>query len=399
MRPAAVRLNVRVFSVFLIVGLAMLAAASYFVIGVGQARLRNAWGEHLHHVADQTAAAVDTYVFRLVIDASVLSHVPQVREAAAVASRRPFDRAAALATDREWPRAAQAAVKEVAGSPASAFFADVIAQNRIYTELLLTDRQGRLVASSGQTPGYLHADAGWWKEASGDGARGRLVVSDVRYDARAGRYSRVVSAPVEAPGEGQIAGVLQAVVDAREIGAVLGGVRMGTTGDAALVREDGSFVFALGSVAPTARFFATDLLRERLAVAVQGQPQTPLHFGASTADGTARLVGIAMSQLKASFPHMTWYVAVSQSEEELFAPVRAQATSLIIVLGLTVIAVLAFALWYSMRLAAPPEAEEVDMHLTRHARVHRIAEPEDEEEEREEEREQKRTDHRPGVMA
>jgi type VI protein secretion system component VasK len=106
-------------------------------------------------------------------------------------------------------------------------------------------------------------------------------------------------------------------------------------------------------------------------------PQTPLHFGASTANGTPRLVGVAMSQLRASFPHLAWVVAVSQGEGELFAPVRAQVMPLIIILGLMVIAVLLFALWYSVRLAALPEQEEMDMHLVRHPRVHRIEEPED----------------------
>ena len=160
MRPASIRLNVRVFSVFLIVGLVTLAAASYFVIGVGQARLRNAWGEHLRQVADQTAAAVDTYVFRLVIDASVLAHGPSVRDAAAEGSRRPFDRAGAVAIDREWQRTVPSdVVKEVATNRTSTFFAEVTQQNPIYRELLLTDRQGRLVAASGQASGYLYADA------------------------------------------------------------------------------------------------------------------------------------------------------------------------------------------------------------------------------------------------
>ena len=162
-----------------------------------------------------------------------------------------------------------------------------------------------------------------------------------------------------------MAGVLQMVVDVREIGAVLGGVRMGSTGDAVLVREDGSFVFAQRTVDPNATFFATALLRERLAAVKKGDPQTPMQFGASTADGTPRIVGIAPSQLKASYPHMAWFVAVSQGEDELFAPVRAQATSLLLLLCLTVIAVLLFAVWYSVRLAAPPEPEEMDMHLTR----------------------------------
>ncbi len=77
---------------------------------------------------------------------------------------------------------------------------------------------------------------------------------------------------------------------------------------------------------------------------------------------------------------MKWFVAVSQAEDEAFAPVRAQLAGLMAVLGITAIAVLLFALWYSTRLAAPPEPEEMDMHLTRHPRVHRIAEPDDVEE-------------------
>jgi hypothetical protein len=355
MRPASLRLNVRVFSVFLVVGLVMLAAASYFVIGIGQAGLRNAWGEHLRQVADQTAAAVDTYVFRLVIDASVLAHVPEVREAASDA-------------------ATPASAKKVAG-----FLAEVTRQNPLYRDLILTDRQGRVVAASGPVPSTITTVGR--KEAFGDGTRGRLVVSDVRYDARAGAWTIEIATPIEGAEE-RVDGVLLAVVDVREIGAVLGGVRMGATGDAALVREDGSFVFAQGRVDPNARFFATDLLRERLAQAKKGEPQTPLQFGASTADGTPRLVGVAVSQLKATFPHMAWIVAVSQGEDELFAPVRAQATSLMVVLGLTTIAVLLFAFWYSIRLAALPELEEIDMHLVRHPRVHRIEEPEEAEEQR-----------------
>ncbi len=71
---------------------------------------------------------------------------------------------------------------------------------------------------------------------------------------------------------------------------------------------------------------------------------------------------------------------MSQSEDELFASVRTQATSLVLLLGLTAIAVLLFALWYSMRLAAPLEPEEMDMHLVQHPRVHRIEEPEEIEE-------------------
>ncbi len=379
MRPASLRLNVRVFSVFLVVGLLMLVAASYFVIGIGQAGLRNAGGTHLRQIADQTAAAVDTYVFRLVIDTSVLSHVPEVREAASAGSHRPFDRVIAAATDRDWRRAGATVPekKEVVDSKVSAFLADTTRQNPIYRELVLTDRYGRVAAASGSTDGYLFDNAPWWKEAFGDGSQGRLAVSDVRLDPRTRTYMMGIAAPVDDQTGGQLSGILRIVVDVRDIGAVLGGVRIGATGDAVLLHRDGSVVFALGSANPNARFFATDLLRERLAPAGQEQLPAMLQFGAVGPNGGARLVGVALSQLKASFPHLDWVVAVSQSEDELFGPVRALGTSLIIVIGLTVLAVLLFALWYSMSLAAPPEPEEMDMHLVRHPRVHRIAEPEE----------------------
>ncbi len=261
-------------------------------------------GGCLRRIADQTAAAVDTYVFRLVIDASVLSHVPEVREAAAAASQRPFDRAAVQATDRDWRRAGAAVPEKTAviDNKVSAFLADTIRQNPIYRELILTDRFGRLVAASGATDAYLFDQAAWWPGSFGDGSRGRLDVSDVRLDPGTRTYLMGISAPVEDQTGGQLAGILHTVVDMREIGAVLGGVRMGATGDAVLVRQDGSIVYALGIVDPNARFFATDLLRERLAAAKKEKPEAAMQFAASGPGGGSRLVGVALSQLNASFP-------------------------------------------------------------------------------------------------
>ena len=77
------------------------------------------------------------------------------------------------------------------------------------------------------------------------------------------------------------------------------------------------------------------------------------------------MVGVAFSQLKASYPQLAWVVAVSQADDELFAPLRTQWTSLIIVLALTALGVVLFALWFSMRLATPPPDSE--LHLVEHA--------------------------------
>ena len=367
MSPAPLRISARVFTVFLIVGLLLLAGASLFILGIGYGRLRTSHGASLSQVADHTAAAVDAYMFRRIIDASILARVPDVRDEAAAGSRRPFDLKVTRALDGQWQQSAgvPADLKGLFSTRAAVFLAEISRDDPVYRELMVTDRFGRLVAASQKTSDYYQADEDWWREAFGDGVRGRLAVTDVRWDESAKVFAVEIAVPVvELPGD-TLVGVLKAVTDIRELGAVVGGVRLGSTGDANLLREDGSFVFSLTRVEPDARYFATDLLRERLQAVQRGQTQTSLSFDARAADGTARLVGVALSQLKTSYPQLAWVVAVSQADDELFAPLRTQWTSLLIVVALTALGVVLFALWFSMRLATPPPDSE--LHLVEHA--------------------------------
>ena len=65
-------------------------------------------------------------------------------------------------------------------------------------------------------------------------------------------------------------------------------------------------------------------------------------------------------------------MAVTQAEDDLFAPVRAQMWRLLAVFGLIAAVVLAIAVWFSLRLAAPPVGK--DTHITEHPEVPRIEE-------------------------
>ena len=90
-------------------------------------------------------------------------------------------------------------------------------------------------------------------------------------------------------------------------------------------------------------------------------------------------MAVAPTQLGISYPDLPWLVAVSQAENELFAPARAQMWSFAMLLALVSVAVLVLALWFSMRLAASPL--DGDMALVRHARVHRVDENEEDQDE------------------
>ena len=61
-----------------------------------------AFGLQLSQVAEHTAAAVDAYVFRRILDVSMMARVPTLRQAAAAGSAVPLDAERVKRLDREW---------------------------------------------------------------------------------------------------------------------------------------------------------------------------------------------------------------------------------------------------------------------------------------------------------
>ena len=375
-----VSLNYRILTVLLVVALPILALGGFIVSGIGQAHLRDTYSENLEGIAERLAAAVDTFFFSRIIDVSVLARVSDVREVAAAGSAAAFDPDTARQIDAEWQeeQAPPAAVADVLENTASLFLRDAAGVNPVYRELLMTDRNGRLVAASNVTSDYMQDDEPWWQNTF----RGRRVsIGDVQWDESARTYAIEISAPVVEPGSDRVTGVLKAVLDAREMLTAVAGHQFGATGEAAIVRTDGSVVYSRSGVQPGTQFFATALVRESLGL-VGGpepdpsipptnraaDPQFRASFSARTDEGELDLVAIAPTQLGASYPELPWLVAVSQSEDELFASARAQVWYFLGLLAMVALAVLVFALWFSVRLAAPP-VDVIDMHLVEHGKA------------------------------
>lgn len=361
-------INTRVLTVILLVSLPVLVIGIAIVLSIGQSRLKEAQGERLAEMAEYMAASVDAYVFRSILDAAVLARVPHIREAAAGGSRRPFDARAAMELDRQWLSDPASAAERSAllESAASRFLADLGRHDSVNREILVTDRHGRLVAASNVTSDYFQADEDWWRQAFDEG-RGRVGISDVHHDSSAGVYAFEIAVPVPAPDGNELAGVMKIVADSREMLTGIGGVEFGATAEAMLVRPNGSIVFRRRPHAEGDRFFAADLLREQLETrALRKEPPGPFRFDAASGDGTNRMVVVAPSQLGRSFPVLTWFVALSVDQDELLTPFQSLVWYLLLVFALTAIAVLAIALWMSLRLAAPPIDSAMEMHLVEH---------------------------------
>ncbi|MCL4844970.1 MAG: hypothetical protein KJ066_00415 [Acidobacteria bacterium] len=362
------RLNPRVLTVFLIVGLPILALGVMVILWQGQARLTASQGEHLSQVAQQVASAVDTYVFRRILDISLVGRTPDLRAEAARGSAQPFSNEESARRARSWPDA-------VWDTAASRYLADLVVHDRIYREALLTDRYGRIVAASHRADIAFVGDEDWWKSAAESGQRGGVSITDVRWDEATRTHILEVAVPVEAPDTETLAGVLKVVVDSRELLALVGGVSLGSTGDAVLLRDNGSVVFSRRTSDPNARFFARDALVARLDALRDLGPDAGTFFTSAAGD-TSRVVGLASSQLGLSYPNLGWIVAVSQAEDELLAPVRSLGWYLLLLVVLLAAMVLGVALYFSMRLAVPTD-EVAPLHLVDHPVVGHVGDEEE----------------------
>ena len=368
-------INRRVLTVVLIVALPILVLGARYVVETGYTRVRDAEVARLGQVADHIASSADAYVFRRIVDASVIARVPEIRRVAAEGTRQPIDQKKTEAIDQQWQkeRKVPAAVAGVLSNGAARFLSDVVKQDQLYREILVADRHGRVVAASQVTTDYYQADEGWFTQALDDGRRGRITVSDVRRDESADVYAFDISVPVAGPESDELVGIMKIVASSQEMLQGIGGLQLGSTGQVMLIRQDGSIVFSRQAVTPGARFFGADILKERLS-ASDNDPQARISFRSRSSDGTDRVVAVARSRLRESFPNLSWLVAVSMEESELLQPFRPMVWSLMVVIGLTIIGVLAVALWASMRLARPAFDPGLDLHLVEHPKPPRIEE-------------------------
>ena len=369
MRPGLTTLNFRVLTSILVVALPVLVIAAAIVISIGESRQNEAQRTQLAQVAQYTASAIDAYVFRRILDAALVGRVPDIRRAAQDASAQGYDGPRAAAIDKEWQstRATTPAQTALLGTAASRYLADLVKNDPIYREVLVTDRYGRLAAASNVTSDYLQADEAWWVSAF-DAGRGRVIVTDVKLDESAHVYAFEIAVPVPAPTSEDLVGVMKIVADSREMLTGIAGLELGATTEATLVRPDGSIVYRRQAFNEGDRFFGAELLRQRIEdFERRKEPIGSMAFPAQSEDGTRRLVAIAPGQLSRSYPDLEWLVALSVSQEEIAGPFRGLLLYLALAFTLTMLAVVGIALWMSMRLAAPdPDA---DLRLVEHPPV------------------------------
>ena len=246
------RFRVSLFSILLTIGpiLAFWALLNAIVDLSHAAHIKD--DEHLKVTTDLVVESLETYFSREAARVTALTQVPTVLEEVKRLGKEPYSEPGVTELDQAW-RANETVGQQILNNKLSQFLrAFTVAQPPPYRELLIADNQGRLIAASNRTEDYNQKDDDWWPPESRDSAEkfnqacGSLQnpcirLHNVGFDPSAGVTAFSLIVPIV--DNGQVHGVLKAVIDMDTLRDMMDLVYSNVPLDARLLGKDGIDVF------------------------------------------------------------------------------------------------------------------------------------------------------------
>lgn len=129
-------------------------------------------------------------------------------------------------------------------------------------EVFLSDKYGGLVAASGKTTDFYQADEYWWQSAFAKG-KGEIFIGDIEFDKSSNIFGVTFALPIK-DDDGQVIGVIKAIIDIRILFAFLEDFKFAHTGHAALVDGKGYIISHKGIELLSRKIFSDKEFQEIL---------------------------------------------------------------------------------------------------------------------------------------
>ena len=148
-------------------------------------------------------------------------------------------------TEARWPtlRPADSQIARFLDNPLAARVRAFRVRHPLFAEILVTDRKGRLIASTGKTSDYWQADELWWQKAVAL-REGRTWIEGLQFDQSSGTFSLDISVPIRSP-EGNVLGALKGSIDASPLFSSVSPVLAERSLTRDVVRSDGAVLLRL----------------------------------------------------------------------------------------------------------------------------------------------------------
>jgi hypothetical protein len=209
--------------------------------------------------------------------------------------------------------------------------------------ITVTDRMGAVAAANVKTVDYDQADESWWRETFKDGIAGNVVIEDVAADLITKANSIHIAVPILEDGQDTVIGTIGTIVDIRDLFPLVTGVKIGSTGETLLIKDDGTIIAGenLDSSGSNRLAYIDDI---RAAMRSQTKPN---FITATAPGGIKKSVAFLDTGLSANYPALKWLTVIEQDYSETHAVVNDLIRKLLIAMLGVLICITGLALYLS----------------------------------------------------
>ena len=359
------RFNPKILVMFLMLGVTPLIVGHLVLTSGSRDTYEELISTYLGHLAEYAQKNVLGYLERVSAQTANLATAPAIQAVVRQSNLRApapgefDDRLQQI--EQEWSSLeaeSSAFLQEILGNPASVFLREYNNVVAGFREIMVTDVNGRLVATSNKTTDYYQGDEQWWRAAYLEGEGGRFI-GDIRFDESANAYGLDVAEPIRDSETGAVIGVIKTLVDSNEIYGLITSLKLSPETEAILMQVDGTVIFSTNPI--VGYEFADDF-----RLGMEGVKSTVAQEERAFTDESENqlvFMGLPQSRFRDQLPELDWVVVMQGPYEEIFAPFENINRGFLYIVVFSAAVVLVLTAVFSWMMAKP--ALEIDPHLER----------------------------------
>ena len=350
------KIHSKLILLFSLMSLIPIVLISLICIHSFQREIKDVIGKRLGTIARGEAGAISLLIKERVKEATCLADASEVKDAVREANVSYINRGedeikkTLIQIDKEWidSQGTTKTANQILNNNLSVFLK--IHRSKYHAEyvnILVTDREGAVVAMTKTPTDYYQSDEEWWRNAFNQG-RGSVFIDDSDCDISVSTQALGVSVPIKE--EGDIIGILKISYRVKDILDLVVNIKTEEDAVASLVRRQGDII-ACSSEELTSEQI-TDVERNILAENeygwvddIHGNQRTIMGYAVVVADIYTRVSspGSGKGVAGEKWEPTKWYLFLDKKQSEVFAPINRLiniiiATTIIIILIVLVIA-------------------------------------------------------------
>jgi Cache domain len=298
-------------------------ALAFLTVDQVQSSLQTKVADDFRAIAKKNAVTINYAINHLVAEVATIAISPVIRDVvrkqnASYSWDAEQNQKRVREIDKLWltPQA-KPYVDPVLSNAASQYLRQFVGVQTSLKRVTITDRMGAVAAANLKTVDYDQADEAWWRNTFKDGVGGSVVIEDVTADLVTKANALHIAVPILEEGQDLVIGTIGAILDITDLFPIVTGVKIGSTGETLLVKDDGTIIAGteLGAGRPSKLAYFEDI---RNALRSHTKPD----FIVATAPGGAKkAVAYLDTGLSASYPELKWMTIVEQDYREANAAV------------------------------------------------------------------------------